>query len=145
MRRGTIEPKLQFPVIINTSDGTTTFYTSQEPLVRITKRAFDKRMFEGAILIDSSGSKFKVVRVVNLGFINLFWGLNVFLDSEVYVRLELAKIEELGLEQFRGYAKKIAKSNEDYYLSAGIDINTILRAIDKAPDVSTLTQIVAGT
>jgi hypothetical protein len=144
MTRGLIEPHILFPVVIQSRDGTTTFYTAEEPLVRITKKALVTKALEGATIIDSSGMKYKVARVVNLGFTNLLWGLNVFLESEVHVRVELDSVEELSLDKFKSFAKKIARSNEDYYLSGGTDLQTILSAIERASDVSALTRILSG-
>jgi hypothetical protein len=139
--KGSIIPDIRFPIIIRTPDGTTTFYLNEKPLIKVYKSVFEKRIIHDSVIIDSNAIKYKVQSVENLGYINIFWGLNIFLGRNIHIKIVLQKIKELNLEDFKNFALKTIVANKNYYISAGKSINDLKEQIKQSTDNAEIMQV----
>lgn len=137
--KGYINPSLIFPIIIKTPDNVSTIYTSEKPLIKIRKKTLERRLLEGVVIIDSSGMKYRVAEVKNLGYSNLFFGINVFLESMVDVAISLKEIEKLDIEQFRIVARDMVRQNSDYYISSGRKTKDVISQINSGETYEDIT------
>lgn len=142
MNKGFITPNIQFPVILITTDGTKTYYLNEEPITKIHKDIFEKRVLHNSIFIDANAIKYKVQSVENLGYINRWKGLNLFFKRNIYVKVELEKIKEYDLEEFKSFISEIITENSDYYISADIDPETLKRKVAEAEEKSKILSII---
>lgn len=116
--------------MVETQDKTITFYYSKEPLVKINKSAFDKKLLYNSIIVDSDAVKYRVQTVENLGYTNVFGGLNIFLEQTIYVKIILSEIKKLDLVEFKMLAFNIIDKNNDDYISAGKDIEDLKKQVE---------------
>lgn len=116
--------------MVETQDETITFYYSKEPLIKINKSAFNKRLLYNSIIVDSNAIKYQVQTVENLGYTNVFGGLNIFLERTIYVKIVLRKIKKLDLVEFKMMAFSVIDKNSDDYISAGKDIEDLKKQIE---------------
>lgn len=142
MNKGFIIPNIQFPIILITPDGTKTYYLSEEPITKININVFEKRVLHDSIFIDANAIKYKVQSVENLGYTNRLGGLNIFLERNIYVKVELEKIKEFDLEEFKSFISEIITENSDYYISADIDTETLKRKVAEAEEKSKILSII---
>lgn len=142
MNKGIIIPNIRFPVILITPDGTTTCYLSEEPIIKINKNVFEKKVIHNSIIIDANAIKYKVQSVENLGYTNKWGGLNIFFERNVYLKVVLRIVKEFGLDEFKAFITEVITKNNDYYISAGIDIEYLKREVAVCEEKSKILSII---
>ena len=142
--KGYIIPNIQFPIIVISHDKTVTSLYGEEPLTKVNKGVFKKKLLHGITIIDASATKYKVQSVENLGYTNIFWGLNFFFERTIYLKIELKKIKEIELDKFKSLALKMIVCNGDYYISAGMSIKQMKELVVASTTTTEITSIITG-
>ena len=142
MNKSHITPDIKFPIIVITPDGTTTFYLNENPLVKVNKNVFTKRIIHESIIIDADAVKYKIQDITNLGYTNKLMGLNIFFEKNIYLQITLQKIKELDLNEFKSYIIKLIDQNEDYYASAGMNVEDMKTQIAVSKDKSEILSMI---
>jgi hypothetical protein len=82
------EDSLAFPVIYFGRDGTMGVASTADQLQTCTRVALKKGYFRGLRIVDSMSREFAVADAKKVGTVGPFFGLNIFLNQRIRVRLE---------------------------------------------------------
>jgi len=131
---------LQYPVLCFTKYGIATKKTDVE-LITTFQASLDKGWFRNAEIIDSGGTKYRVLDAKKIGGVGPFWGYSLFFSRRISVELLLDEIvDETPISDVR---KRILKDFRDWHgwESRG-DFDELKAAVEKASTVAEIIRLV---
>jgi hypothetical protein len=112
--------QLIFPVISFSKGNVVDFAKSSNELTQCNKRALKNGFFKNLLIVDCSGTSFKVKDATKIGTVGLFWGYDFFLDQKIRVAINFHhETETILLESFKDKILKIFKKDEYFWNSDG--------------------------
>lgn len=131
--KGQVIPEVEFPIITIGSNGIVSFSQSTDSFTKWSKSVANNiDYWSSIVIIDSLGNQYKINDLKINGYTNIFWGLDLFLDQTVFVKLDMKLVNHFSVDKVKEIAQKLANANRDYYLSAGIKYDEVVKAIDSA-------------
>jgi hypothetical protein len=111
---------LDFPVASFAKDNITFYARDINELTTCSSVGFKNGFYNNLIIVDSRGTKCKVIRAVKAGTVGPFWGFSLLHGRWLRVNLELAKMEEeLSLNDFKDKILTVFKKDEFFWDSGG--------------------------
>ena len=127
--------KLTYPILITNNQ----FQQAEIDLISPKNNVWVKSavtnpsFYNDIIYFDSNGGQYKIDKIEIIGYTNKLWGFNISnFNQTVYTNTFLTKESDLKIDEFKDLAKRIAKDNEDYYISSAIDIEQVILNIDQS-------------
>jgi hypothetical protein len=130
---------INFPVLeINPTQSYIAFTATENELTKCYDSAITKTSyFKDLYILDSSGTKRKVIKVEKVGNIGPFGGLTWSLQRWVRVRLEYSEPEDLDLTQAKSFLSSVIDRNPDHW-EASVELSRIKKIIRDAQSFADL-------